>query len=170
MKTVPMSGCCAIRLPNPLRPKYGEINRNQRIVVLLEGAGKLPVLFRLFRIPRLQQLSNGGVFLTCPGSDDPRFCPWAKVAAFRRLFARLFREAIGDTKVLVLIHKTDRFHVSAQLHFANQLIALGHKQVQVGATSEEIEGLPEVMAFRTTHGEQSLVGAKQLKSEVLVAK
>ena len=138
--------------------------------MLLEGAGKLPVLFRLFRIPRLQQLSNGGVFLTCPGSDDPRFCPWAKVAAFRRLFARLFREAIGDTKVLVLIHKTDRFHVSAQLHFANQLIALGHKQVQVGATSEEIEGLPEVMAFRTTHGEQSLVGAKQLKSEVLVAK
>ena len=143
--------------------------RPEKIVVLLMGAQHLPRLFQSFRFPRLLALGQNGDtvvrYLTCPDSELPLLSPWLQLPLLRRLYARLLLKTVGNTKVLVLIHKKTNHHVAAQLHFAEELLGLGYTHVQIGLTRPEMEALPLIVAHGQRFGPECIVTSEQLKAE-----
>ena len=133
------------------------------------GAQHLPRLFQSFRFPRLLALGQNGDtvvrYLTCPDSELPLLSPWLQLPLLRRLYARLLLKTVGNTKVLVLIHKNTIHHVAAQLQFAAEPLGLGCNHVQVGLTRPEMDALPLIAAYGQRFGPESIVNSAQLKAE-----
>ncbi len=168
MKTHPVCCWCErVRALKLLRLGSETVVQPKRVVVLMTGAQHLFPLFQLFRFPHFLKTNStdGGRYFSCPDSDHPWLSPWLKLPGLRSYFARLFRKAIGDTEILVLIHKTNPHHVAAQLHFAEQLIELGYSRVLIGLHSAEIESLPQVAKFGLRFSRVTLVTAAKLKSD-----